>query len=164
MPEQNERVTCTRPISTPGPDSRRRHWRARTLLDYANLSDEISSLGRELEREIRTRLEILISYLLKWRHLAEYRGLAWGENIDRQRDEIAELLRENPTLSAAAPHFVPRAYEDGRRRLKYETYFYETDFPQSCPFSTDQIFAAGYFPDDLDALVVVSSPVARNVA
>src|SRR5712671_8177133 len=69
-------------------------------VDAANVADEIGSLGFELEREIADRLEILLSYLLKWRHLAEYRGLAWKENIDRQRQELGELSAKNPSLSS----------------------------------------------------------------
>src|SRR5215471_8479875 len=109
-------------------------------VDAANVADEIGSLGLELEREIGDRVEILLSYLLKWRQLAEYRGFAWKENIDRQRQELDELLAENPSLRGQRDHYVAQAYEDARRRLKYETYFFSADFPASCPFTVEEVF------------------------
>src|SRR5438477_12986206 len=96
-----------------------RRW---TDVDAANVADEIRSLGLQVEREIGDRLEILLSYLLKWRQLAEYRGLAWKENIDRQRQELADLFAENSSLGGRKERFVAQAYEHARNRLKYETY------------------------------------------
>jgi hypothetical protein len=132
-------------------------------VDAVNVAEEIRSLGRSVEREIAERLEILLSYLLKWHLLAEYRGLAWRENIDRQRQEIADLFEENPSLAAADERFVARGYENSRRRLKYETYFFETDFPASCPFSVKHVFDAEYFPEELDAPAIGSFPTARSI-
>jgi hypothetical protein len=132
-------------------------------VDSVNVADEIKSLGHQLEREIVDRLEILLSYLIKWRHLAEYRGFAWKENIDRQRREISDLLAENPTLVERKERWAARAYENGRRRLKYETYFYTVDFPSSCPFTVAQVFDPGYFPEELDAPAVGAFPTAQSI-
>jgi hypothetical protein len=132
-------------------------------LDAPNLADEIGSLGREVEREIAERLEILISYLLKWRHLPEYRGLAWKENIDRQRQELGGLWAENPTLNERKDRDAAKAYEHARRRLKYETYFFCTDFPASCPFTAEQVIDSDYFPEELDAPASEAFPTARSI-
>jgi hypothetical protein len=132
-------------------------------VDALNVADEIKSLGTRVEREIIDRLEVLISYLLKWRHLAEYRGLAWKENIDRQRRELAELFAESPSLRRKNEGFAAKSYEGARRRLKYETYFFTTDFPPSCPFTADQIFDTEYFPEELDAPAVDAFPTARSL-
>jgi hypothetical protein len=132
-------------------------------VDSVNVADEIKSLGFRLEREIGDRLEILLSYLLKWRHLAEYRGLAWKENIDRHRRELTELFTENPSLRRCKERSVAKAYEHARRRLKYETYFYYTDFPGSCPFTVKQIFDPKYFPEELDAPATGAFPTAQSI-
>jgi Domain of unknown function DUF29 len=132
-------------------------------VDAINVADEIKSLGLQLEREIRDRLEILLSYLLKWNQRAEYRGFAWKENIDRQRNEICDLSVENPSLGEKKERWVPRAYEDARRRLKYETYFYTTDFPASCPFTVAQVFDPGYFSEELDAPATGAFPTAQSI-
>jgi Domain of unknown function DUF29 len=132
-------------------------------VDAVNVADEIGSLGRELEREIADRLEILLSYLLKWRHLPEYRGFAWKENINRQRRELEELFSENPSLRGRRNRYVAGAYEDARRRLRYETYFFSTDFPASCPFTAEQVVDSEYFPEELDAPASGKFPTARSI-
>jgi hypothetical protein len=137
-----------------------RRWAS---VDTENVAEEVRSLGRAVRNEIADRVEILLSYLLKWRHFAEYRGLAWKENIDRQRREVADLFEESPTLATANEQFVAAAYENARRRLKYETYLMETDFPPSCPFPTAQVFDSGYFPEELDAPATGHFPTARSI-
>jgi hypothetical protein len=137
-----------------------RRW---SEIDTRNLADEIKSLGSQVEREIGDRVEILLSYLLKWQYLAEYRGMAWKENIDRQRGELTDLLAANPSLKARKALFVARAYEHARRRLKYETYFYPTDFPSSCTFTVEQVFDPNYFPEELDAPTQGAFPTARSI-
>jgi hypothetical protein len=132
-------------------------------VDAVNLEDEIRSLGIQIEREIGDRLEILLSYLLKWQRLAEFRGFAWKENIDRQREEVAELFTESPSLTDRKEQFVARAYGHARRRLKYETYFFETDFPPSCPFTVTQVFDPEYFPEELDAPATGRFPTAHSL-
>ena len=82
-------------------------------IDAANVAEELRSLGRVLRREIEERLEILLSYLLKWRQLAEYRGFAWKENIDRQRRELADLVADNPSLVSFARDAVAEVYDGG---------------------------------------------------
>jgi uncharacterized damage-inducible protein DinB len=37
-------------------------------LDFANLAEEIESLGRSDKRELGNRLQILVMHLLKWRY------------------------------------------------------------------------------------------------
>lgn len=131
--------------------------------DAGNVAEEVRSLGRAVKDEVADRIEILLSYLLKWRHLAEYRGLAWKENIDRQRRELADLFEESPTLAMMNGQFAAAAYENARRRLKYETYFMENDFPPSCPFTTAQVFDSEYFPEELDAPATGQFPTAPSI-
>jgi hypothetical protein len=135
-----------------------------TDVDAANMADEIAGLGRQVVREAGERLEILMSYLLNWRHLAEYRGRAWKENIARQRQELADLLRENPSMGPDKEKLVAESYDGARRRLKYETYFFESDFPASCPFTVEQVFDDSFFPEELDAPATGAFPTARRIA
>ena len=138
-----------------------RRW---TDVDAANVAEEVRSLGLQVEREIEDRLEILLSYLLKWQLLAEYRGLAWKENITRQRQELADLIAENPILTEKKEKFLAEVYGHARMRLKFETYFFHTDFPPSCPFTVGQVFDSDYFPEELDAPAPAGAfPTARSI-
>lgn len=132
-------------------------------IDWANVAEEVDALGRAVRGELEERCEILMSYLLKWRQLAEYRGFAWKACIDLQRQEIADLVRECPSLEEALPEAVADGYEDARRRLKYETYFLTSDFPPSCPFSTKDVLDPAYYPEELDAPATGKFPTAAGL-
>ncbi|HEX8665842.1 MAG TPA: DUF29 domain-containing protein [Beijerinckiaceae bacterium] len=133
-------------------------------VDGANLAEEVRSLGRRLVEEVDDRLEILLAHLLKWRHLAEYRGMAWRENIDRQRDEIAQIASENPSFVNDIRSAVVRVYEDARRRLEYDTYYFPNDFPATCPFTVDQVLDPHFYPEDLDGPAAGHLPNAQSMA
>ncbi len=67
-------------------------------LDLENLVEEIESLGKQQKQELRNRLGILIGHLLKWHYQPNRRGKSWEITIELQREEIIELLQENPSM------------------------------------------------------------------
>src|ERR1035438_9493947 len=68
-------------------------------LDIENLAEEIESMGRKDRRELRSRLKVLLSHLLKWRIQPDHRsGGSWRSTIAIQRSDIEQLLEESPSL------------------------------------------------------------------
>ena len=59
-----------------------------TDLDLDNLAEEIESLGKRDRRELESRLRVLMTHLLKWRHQSEERSGSWGSTITEQRLRI----------------------------------------------------------------------------
>jgi Domain of unknown function DUF29 len=120
-------------------------------IDYENIAEEIESLGRSDRREIRSRLRVLLCHLLKWRHQDGLRGPSWRITIRNQRESIASLLEESPSLvpfaRAAVAGMYPRAIGDAG----LETLLPANTFPTACPFSEDQVFDLAFLPSDLDA-------------
>ena len=49
-------------------------------LDLENLIDEVASVGSSEKREIRDRLKILLTYLLKWKFQPGLRGNSWSRH------------------------------------------------------------------------------------
>lgn len=50
-------------------------------LDLQNLIEEIESLGRQQRQELRSRLSVLIGYLLKWEYHPQRRSRRWLAKI-----------------------------------------------------------------------------------
>lgn len=119
-------------------------------LDFENLAEEIESLGRSTKRELKSRIIILLAHLLKWRHQRELRGRSWRVTIGLQRDEIEELLRENPSLREFAREAVVDVYARAVREAARETGVERLALPAACPFAEDDVFDAAFFPSDLD--------------
>ena len=79
-------------------------------LDWLNLAEEIEAVGGNTRRELRNRLASLLQHLLKWHYQPELRSRSWRATIRTQRQEIEDLLADNPSLQARLPEFVVAAY------------------------------------------------------
>ena len=68
-------------------------------LDWANLAEEIESLGKHDRREIRNRLRVLVRHLLKWEYQPELRGTT------EARQAARFMLVHPPVPFAARPAY-----------------------------------------------------------
>jgi hypothetical protein len=118
--------------------------RATNALDWDNLAEEIESLGSSQRREIRSRLKILLVHLLKWKHQPEGRCGSWRGSIREARDQIEDLLEENPSLRTYPEECLPKAYASARRKALDETGL--LDLPEACPWTIDEILSSDFLP------------------
>jgi len=84
--------------------------RAVDELDYDNLAQEIEALSRTEKREIRSRLEVLLIHLLKWRYQPEKQSVSWRAFIAEARQRIEDVLSDNPSLRAFPADALASAY------------------------------------------------------
>lgn len=93
-------------------DALRRLGRAGTILplDWENLAEEVESLGRSEQRELRSRLSTIIDHLLKLEYSSATDPRAdWMDTIDRERQEIVEsLLMDSPSLRPMVEPMIAR--------------------------------------------------------
>ncbi len=68
--------------------------------DLEHIAEEIESMGKTEKRELVSRLTILLLHLLKWRYQPEGRGNSQRLSIANSRDEIADVLDDNPSLKS----------------------------------------------------------------
>jgi len=62
-------------------------------LDVDNIVEEIEDVGKSEQRELRSRLEVLIAHLLKWKYQPDRQGHSWRLTIRAQRDSIGHDVR-----------------------------------------------------------------------
>lgn len=105
-------------------------------LDWRNIAEEIESLGGNARRELRSRLARLLQHLLKWHYQPEHRSRGWRSTIRTQRQEIEDLLADNPSLRSKLPELLPVAYQRGRTEALEETGL--LDLPPASPFTVEQ--------------------------
>src|ERR1700685_509097 len=96
--------------------------------DFEHIAEEIESMGKTEKRELVSRLTVLLSHLLKWRFQPALRGNSWRLPIANARDEIVDLLADNPSLKTQLDEVVASAYRYGRRKAAAETDLPEEDF------------------------------------
>jgi hypothetical protein len=102
--------------------------------DLEHLAEEIESMGKTEKREFVGRLTVLLLHLLKWKFQPEAQGNSWRLSIVNTRDEIVDLLDDNPSLKSQIDGIVRSAYRYARRKAAIETGHGEEAFPAECPW------------------------------
>ena len=125
------------------------HLRAGRLseVDLNGVAEELEDMGKAQRHALASHLKVLIVHLLKWRYQPRLRGVSWRLSITNARDEIAELLEDSPSLRSMIGERVARRYPAARSRAALETGLAEDTFPQSCPFTEDQLLDPTCWPD-----------------
>ena len=108
-------------------------------LDIDNLIEEIKSLGKQQKQELRNRLGILIGHLLKWHYQPKLRGKSWAVTIELQREEIIDLLQENPSLKPYLAEAIAKSYKQAIALVVQETPLNKQDLPKECPYTLQEI-------------------------
>src|SRR3984893_6553283 len=67
-------------------------------LDLENLSEEVADLGTSLRHELRSRMRVILTHLLKWQFQPSKKSSSWQMTLIEQRAGVRDLLEENPSL------------------------------------------------------------------
>lgn len=116
-------------------------------LDIANLVEEIESLGRQERRELVNRLGILLGHLLKWQFQPRLQSKSWTATIVGQRQDVQELMEDNPSLKPYLVEAMDRAYQKGVLLVVKETPLSQKDVPSQCPYTFEQVMDADFYPE-----------------
>ena len=116
-------------------------------VDVEHLAEEIEDMGKGVRREWESRLKVLIVHLLKWVFQPELRGMSWQLTIQEQRDQLHELLADNPSLKNQMTASLERTYPRAVKRTAFETSLIEETFPTECPFRLEDILNESFWPN-----------------
>lgn len=114
--------------------------------DLENIAEELEGMGRSERRELLSRLAVLIAHLLKWQAQPDKRSRSWTLTINLQREELAGLLTEMPSLRGYLEEHLPKAYYTGLVTAVTETHLPKEDFPDTCPFPLEAILDLDFLP------------------
>ncbi len=114
-------------------------------LDIEHLAEEIEDMSRSDRRELTSRLTILLQHLLKWTFQPERRSASWQATILAQRDELADLFEQSPSLRSEWLAMLPKCYARAARRAQLETGM--ASFPSECPFSPQDLLNEDFWPN-----------------
>ncbi len=119
----------------------------RVALDLENIAEEIESMGRREKHSIRSYLLNVMMHLLKWQYQPERRGSSWECSIDNGRHQIDSLIEDSPSLEPQLEIFISKEYPQARKIAASETGLPISTFPESCPFTVEQVMDPEYWPD-----------------
>lgn len=116
-------------------------------LDHARLADELERLGGANIEELRERIRILTTALLRWAYEVDLRSVALNSTIGVQRQLVAAILEDCPSLRAVAAELVVDTYPAAKRAAVVESGLFEESFPEGLPFQPAEVLDDGFLPD-----------------
>lgn len=116
-------------------------------LDIEHLSEEIESMGKSEKRELVHRLSVLLAHLLKWQYQPTYRDASWKLTATEQREQVIDVLDDNPSLRATLSETLVKAYRYAVLQAAKETGIGQESFPAVCPYSIEQMLQDNYLPE-----------------
>ena len=116
--------------------------------DLEHIAEEIEDMGISQKKELYSRLRILLVHLLKWKFQPEGRpGSTWRSTIRTQRAELDALFDFAPSLRATVAKNLQKAFPKAVNDATDETGVPKGTFPDTCPFSADQVLDEEFFPE-----------------
>ena len=120
------------------------------LVDWEHVAEEIEATGRRERRELGSRLKVLMTHLLKWQFQPQKRSRSWRATINDQRDEIEQLLADNPSLRGEVEGLGRGRYRTARANAAGESGLALKALPARCPYAAEQMLDGSYFPESTE--------------
>ena len=115
-------------------------------VDLENVAEEIESLGRSEQYQIDSRMEVLLQHLLKWQFQPERRTNSWKASIFEQRMRIGRVIKGSASLRDYPTETLAGSFVIGRNQAITETGLPEAAFPETCPYTIEQILDPDFLP------------------
>ena len=116
-------------------------------VDLEQVAEEIEDMGKSDRRALESHLKILMLHLLKWQYQPTHRGVSWRLSVINARDEISAILRDSPSLRPRLTELAASRYTGARKQAILETGLEPSTFPETCPFSIEQILQEDELPN-----------------
>ncbi len=131
-------------------------------LDITNLVEEIETLGRSERASLKSAYRLICSHLLNMKYQTAKFTRSWYNTVDRERDEVVEILDENPGLRPCREDAFAIAYALARKDVARETRMPPATFPEEPPFTLADCESTAFMPKELrDHLAAQGAPAER---
>jgi len=107
--------------------------------DLEHLQEFLTDMANRDRKEVRSRLTVLLTHLLKYRYQSERRSRSWQSTIVVQRQELVRDASSG-VLHSHAKDVLPDAYVMAVERASTQTGLPSATFPKKCPWSLHQLF------------------------
>jgi Domain of unknown function DUF29 len=116
-------------------------------IDWENIAEEISSLGRAEKQALESNLIILLVHLSKWQYQPSMRCGSWKGSIVEHRRRIRKALKDSPSLKPYLETQLDECYQDALEQAIAETGLAAEQFPQLLPYKSPDILNPDFLPE-----------------
>lgn len=120
------------------------------LLDLEHIAEEIEDVGKSEQRELASRMAVLMAHLLKWQFQPERQSTSWQRTIKEQRKALGFHIKQVPSLKPklSDPDWLDAIWSDAVTMAINETEM--GGFPESCPWSIEDILSNAWLPTSIN--------------
>jgi hypothetical protein len=120
-----------------------------SAIDIEHIAEEIEDVGKSEQRELASRMAVLLAHLLKWQFQPERRGSSWQATLRIQRDGIERRLRKTPSLKPMLKdaEWISDMWGDACQVAANEAGIGVSIFPEACPWPMEAVLSRDFFPD-----------------
>lgn len=121
------------------------------LLDREHIAEEIEDVGKSEQRELASRMAVLLAHLLKWQFQPTRRSKSWQYTLTTQRKEVAYVLSEAPSLRTKFDdeRWMEIVWAKAKSQAENETGLDIDTFPESCSWTIEtEILNEQWLPPD----------------
>lgn len=118
------------------------------LLDIEHLAEEIEDVGKSEQRELASRMAVLLAHLLKWQFQPERQGNSWRNTIAAQRERVLLCLEDTPSLRPmlADSKWLHKTWRTAVANASDETGLALGAFPPGWCWSVEDSLTEGWLP------------------
>ena len=117
-----------------------------SAIDIEHIAEEIEDVGKSEQRELASRMAVLLAHLLKWQTQPERRGNSWERTIRVQRKGVLSRIEETPSLATKLhdAKWLSSVWDDAVSQAITETGI--GTLPETCPWTMDEALAVDWLP------------------
>jgi hypothetical protein len=120
-----------------------------TAIDVEHIAEEIEDVGKSEQRELASRMSVLLAHLLKWQYQPGRRSKSWQYTIRTQRKEVAYVLNEAPSLRGkfGDEAWLDIVWSKARSLASNETGLDLDAFPETFPWQVEEVLSQEFYPE-----------------
>ena len=117
-------------------------------LDFTHIAEEIEDVGKSEQRELASRMAVLLMHLLKWQYQPVKRSMSWDRTIKEQRRLSARRIAKTPSLAPMLTdsEWIDDIWVDAKALAEKETGLELATFPDACPWVMSDVLVEGWLP------------------
>jgi hypothetical protein len=115
-------------------------------IDKETLAEVLEDMGKNLRRELKSKLRVLIMHLLKYQYQPIARSSGWLGTIREQRASMIDLMEDSPSLKKLLSQYLSTEYLNARKGAAIETGIPLSMFPESCQYTLKEIMDDDFLP------------------
>lgn len=115
-------------------------------LDFENLAEEVQSMDNRHKSAVSSNLRVVLMHLLKKSFQQDRQTRSWMSSIFEYRSRLQDAFTTSPSLRRYARLDLNRCYRGAREGAAIETSLPISTFPETCPFTFEQVLDNRFLP------------------